>query len=359
MRSALFSLSHNSPWLARDHPDPHGEQLRQIAFVLKAFAKEARNYKGCRVGVFWDYCALPQKSRAGDKDDRTEEEKARFKRALNGINAWYGHPKTFVLLVNTPLPTGHAYTNTQPYTGRGWCVAESLMSGMVKNSRALIDASKLTGKETDISQLINNGRANRAPPMAPDAFLTMLRSGVEAGRIKFTAKGDVEVVGGIYDRSFTEEMAVATELSYGGLGWGDEQLESLAAALTFAHAKGGLRQVKVLYLFDNKEIGDDGVRALARALAGGALPSLETLTLDNNRIGDIGASALADAAAGGALSEVKVLDLGYNKIGTAGMAALAAAIGGGAMPKLEGVVLDGNPGDGAPVEEALRARTGK
>ena len=122
---SLFSLSHNSPWLARDHPDPHGEQLRQIAFVLKAFAEEARKLKGCRVGVFWDYCSLPQKSRAGDKDDRTEEEKARFKRALNGINAWYGHPKTTVLLVNTPLPTGHEYTNTQPYTGRGWCVADS------------------------------------------------------------------------------------------------------------------------------------------------------------------------------------------------------------------------------------------
>ena len=136
------SLLH-SPWLERDHPDPHGEQLRQIASVLKVFVERARRFEGCRVGVFWDYCALPQKSRAGDADDRTEEEKARFKRALNGINAWYGHPKTYVLLVKTPLPTGHVYTNTQPYEGRGWCVAESLMSGMVKDSQALLDASKL------------------------------------------------------------------------------------------------------------------------------------------------------------------------------------------------------------------------
>ena len=233
------------------------------------------------------------------------------------------------------------------------------MSGMVKSSYALIDASKLTGKETDLNQLITNGMANRAPPMAPDAFLTMLRSGVEAGRIKFTAKGDVEVVGGIYDRSFTEEMAVATELRYYSLGWGDEQLESLAAALTFAHAKGGLRKVKKLFLGGNKEIGDDGVRALARALAGGALPSLEELNLFNNRIGDIGASALADAAAGGALREVRRLRLDNNKIGTAGVAALATAIGGGAMPKLEDVGLRGNPGDRAPVEEALGARKGK
>ena len=42
------------PWLAANHPDPHGEQLRKIAFVLKAFAAEAREHKGCRVGVFWE-----------------------------------------------------------------------------------------------------------------------------------------------------------------------------------------------------------------------------------------------------------------------------------------------------------------
>ena len=43
------------PWLDKNHPDPHGEQLQQIAFVLKAFAAKAREYQGCRVGVFWEY----------------------------------------------------------------------------------------------------------------------------------------------------------------------------------------------------------------------------------------------------------------------------------------------------------------
>ena len=42
------------PWLDKNHPDPHGEQLRQLAFILRAFAKAAREDKGCRVGVFWD-----------------------------------------------------------------------------------------------------------------------------------------------------------------------------------------------------------------------------------------------------------------------------------------------------------------
>ena len=61
------------PWLGRTHPDPHGEQLQKIAFVLKAYAAEARKVPGCRVGVFWDYASLPQRNREG-VEDRTESE---------------------------------------------------------------------------------------------------------------------------------------------------------------------------------------------------------------------------------------------------------------------------------------------
>ena len=143
--SCRAHLPRLSPWLERTHPDPRGEQLRKIAFVLEAFATQAREYgTGCRCGVFWDCmrrqdrtvardtalsareasvwmadASLPQKRRDG-VDDRSGEEKQRFKDALKGINAWYGHPKTHVLLVSTPLPTGAPYSNVQPYAGRGW-----------------------------------------------------------------------------------------------------------------------------------------------------------------------------------------------------------------------------------------------
>ena len=90
-----------------------------MAFVFEAFAAKAREYAGCRMGVFWDYLSLPQRHPNGE-DDRSQCERDRFKRALQGINAWYGHPKTTVLLVTTPLPTGGAHTNRQPYAGRGW-----------------------------------------------------------------------------------------------------------------------------------------------------------------------------------------------------------------------------------------------
>ena len=42
--------------LDADHPDKNGLQLRKLAFVLKAAAKEAAG-RGYKFGVFWDYCA--------------------------------------------------------------------------------------------------------------------------------------------------------------------------------------------------------------------------------------------------------------------------------------------------------------
>ena len=131
--------------LDADHPDKDGLQLRKIAKVLKAFDEEAKKRYGaaCKVGVFLDYVSMPQRSRGSPEDDRTPEELATFKRSLTvrspppcrppscpplashpalpapcqGINLWYGNPKTYVLLVGTDLPAG-AHTNMQPYALR-------------------------------------------------------------------------------------------------------------------------------------------------------------------------------------------------------------------------------------------------
>ena len=119
------------------------------------------------------------------------------------------------------------------------------MSTMVKDMDALIDTSKLTGDETWVNNLLKLGKADRSPPIAPDAFRDMLTSGVADGSIKFTNSGDVEVVAGIYERAFLDEMSSATTLNYTNLGWGDEQIKTLSAALAFAHAKGGLAQLEV------------------------------------------------------------------------------------------------------------------
>ena len=66
-----------------------------------------------------------------------------------------------------------------------------------------------------------------------------------------------------------------------------------------------------LSLFDN-QIGDDGMRALADALAAGKCPALETLALRKNDILDEGMRALADAVAGGAAPSLKTIYLDGN-----------------------------------------------
>jgi len=283
------------------------------------------------VGVFIDYTALPQRSLAshapGAEDDRTPEELATFKRALAGINAWYGHRMTHVLLVDTPLPTGD-YTNTQPYEGRGWCWMECCASGLVKDDEALIRLSQLNGEEKTYGQVCRNGKSDRKPPRPPAPFADGLASDVERGVMKFTNKGDVGLVSGIYEKAFTKVMHAATKLFYINLRWDDAAGVVLCEALRSAHAHGGLRE-------------------------------LERLELSGNKLGDQTAAALAALVQEeGALPKLKMLDLYDNQLGEAGVAALAAAIRGGALPACTEIVLYSNPGSAAPVREAAAQREG-
>ena len=62
--------------LDADHPDRNGEQLRKIAPVLKLFAENAKR-NGGKVGVFLDYCSLPQRSRASHRAGAAAAEAAR------------------------------------------------------------------------------------------------------------------------------------------------------------------------------------------------------------------------------------------------------------------------------------------
>ena len=323
--------------LDADHPDKDGLQLRAISHVLKIFDKEAKEKygAGCKVGVFFDYVSMPQRSRGSSEDDRTPEELATFKRSLQvcplppgpptcppptshpalpapyqSINLWYGNPKTHVLLVDTDLPAGEK-TNTQPYKGRGWCIMEFNASGLVKDDLALISLKGLTGKEKDLGEVRNNGKAAREPPVAPAAFASTLEAGVASGAIKFTNSGDVGLVATIYGKAFAAEMAAAVALRYSGLGWDDAQVLTLCEALRAAHAGGGLRKVEKLHLGRNK-IGDGATAALVALLEEGAIPKLKELALFNNQISDAGVAALATALRGGALPSCEVIHLSGN-----------------------------------------------
>jgi hypothetical protein len=319
---ALLVIS--CPWLGQHHPDPLGEQLRRIAFVLRAFSNSALNAPNSRVGVFWDYLALPQATTDGE-DDRSPSELVRFDQGLRTLNVFFGHPNTFVLLVTRSPSAAREHTNVEPFDGRGWCVAERTMSAIVKASFNLIDLSLLDGTSTSFVAIIDKGRSKRQPPVAPDAFRSFLEAGVKNGSIKFSVVTDLALVAGIYQRAFVDELSVATALSYARLGWGDEEVATLAAALEHAHKRGVLGRVEKLWLHSNS-MGCAGAAALAAACTTGALATLETLSLDYNRIGDDG------------------------------MRALAKAVSMGALPVIVDLRLEGNPGSAAAVQQALEDR---
>ena len=197
-------------------------------------------------------------------------------------------------------------------------------SSLVKDTNALISLKGLTGKEKDLDEVRENGKAAREPPVAPAAFASTLEAGVGSGAIKFTNSGDVGLVATIYGKAFAAEMAAAVSFSYQGLGWDDTQMLTLCAALRAAHAGGGLRKLETLELNQNK-MGDEAMAALAALVEEGAMPNLKELWLWNNQISD------------------------------AGMASLASALRGGAMPSCTDIYLDDNPGSDAPVRLARRS----
>jgi len=221
-----------------------------------------------------------------------------------------------VLLVDTDLPAG-AHTNMQPYAGRGWCQMELNASGLVKDEMALISLKGLTGEETSLGKVRENGKAARAPPVAPAPFASTLEAGVASGATKFTNRGDVPVVAKIYGWAFAEEMAAVVTLYYAGLGWGDAQMLTLCEALRAAHAGGGLRRLETLVLANN-QMGDGAAAALAALLEEGAMPNLTLLNLANNRIADDGVAALASALRGGAMPACTLIYLARNPGSDAG-----------------------------------------
>ena len=80
------------------------------------------------------------------------------------------------------------------------------------------------------------------------------------------------------------------------------------------------------------------------------------LQLGGNRIGDAGLTALAKAVESGALANCTYISLRGNQIGDVGVTALALACASGALDKIQSIYLSGNPGNSAPVDNALKKR---
>ena len=101
-----------------------------------------------------------------------------------------------------------------------------------------------------------------------------------------------------------------TCLTMSYMKWGDMEMNKLAAALEYCHARGALANLTKLNLGSN-QIGDVGFTAFAEACAKGALARLETLHLQvDHHIGDVGLTAFAKACAKGALPRCNDICMG-------------------------------------------------
>merc|ERR1712083_1008969 len=96
------------------------------------------------------------------------------------------------------------------------------------------------------------GQVGRKPPVAPFGFKLELTRGVEDGTIKFTKKGDAQVVSRIYETAFETALSGAEELDFSALGWGDDEILQLASSFAFYFSRyGPLTRLKRLELRDN------------------------------------------------------------------------------------------------------------
>ena len=244
-QASLGVLVLSYPWLDWFHPDRLGAQLRRLLPFLKAMLASAkRDSPHCTVGVMIDFLCLPQKPFA------TEEDGARFKVSLKAINAWYFHKYTYTLLVTNPPPEGADYSNTRLHRDRGWCFFEQAASMVVKQAYCLLDfgayegATEFGDEWAEPGTCIEQMKAGRKPPIAPDAFGERMRARVASGELTFTANADMGFVIGQYEAGFVAAInRVAAEpldtrlLVFEKLGWGDAEAAELRLALQYAAAK--------------------------------------------------------------------------------------------------------------------------
>ena len=129
-------------WATADHPDPDGEQLRDVAKYLRWLQEAEGTYgsghKGKLVAVFWDWASLYQDKPFFDPR-RTEEQTRMFKSGLQNVNLWYCHPNTLTLM-NRKTPAGRQWS----YDDSGWPVSVREKMGLVWGHFRLCAARSLS-----------------------------------------------------------------------------------------------------------------------------------------------------------------------------------------------------------------------
>lgn len=215
---AAIILAISYSWLSREHPDPNGKHLSSLSFALQCLF-ESTPLKD--VAIFLDWCSLYQ-------EPRTEAEQAIFTRSLRSVHLWYVHQGTRVWALSQVPDTA---TAKAPFDERGWPFFELALASMVTKTNCLLDLGLLdlpagaAEHPADWHAINALCRPRRAPPLSPEAFADSVQE------LRFTHDVDRVFVGLRYKDAFDEVLGTADELLFNDLGWGDDEIQQLAALL--------------------------------------------------------------------------------------------------------------------------------
>jgi len=312
LNNGLVVLSY--PWLSPQHPDPDGHHWRMVRQYLAKHVAQWYCETGSKFGVFWDYASLPQRAPDGT---RTKEEQRALSAGLKIVNLLYGSATTCVVKL-TSLPEGgtHQQLNVRPYSQRGWCVFEAVISGILKSKTKIVDLGhpearvKLAEASSDWWEIVQAVDFKSTPICTP---ATMRR---KLANLPFTCGSDREIVAQQYADFFND---VAPSLKHLKLwqwrgavaAWDDEEVSQVIEALPH------FVNTEVAFLSGNFFSDESLASILAclskfpsfhqldmcpcfgfsgsgfRALSANTFPALRILRLAESNIDDDGLSTLA------------------------------------------------------------------
>ncbi len=174
-RDGVIIVALSYMWATLDHPDPKGEQLRDVARFLRWLQKADGDHKGKLVAVMWDWASLYQDKPFANQQPkpwRTDEQTKLSTAGLRNANLWYCHPLT-ITLMNRKTPAGRS----NEYNVSGWPVSEPVKVHESERERRQLLAVFSLFLSRFFSMLTNsNGRDGNS---IPKKYATDLRAGRE------------------------------------------------------------------------------------------------------------------------------------------------------------------------------------
>ena len=265
------------PWLHPSHPDQHGETLRLVANLLRAFMNGCRGTETW--ALFWDYPCLFQHPDPANQHFRSEEEEGLFKRGLNGLATLYAHQFTWVLR-STKFPSGYPEqyqlptdANVLPYYQRGWTFTESSWASMTKDNILSLDIGAFVHKDgMDRASAVKMCTADRSrsAPLVPADFEDAVAV------MHFTnGKDDRPLCTRLYKEVFVAQFSKVHTLIWVDLGWKDADMMKVGKLF----ATGVLTELVYLNISMNV-FGDSGAAALMKPIQEGCLPKLKAVWIE-------------------------------------------------------------------------------